>query len=239
MIKLDVIIPVKDAGGIRPGLMDTICRSSWAGSIVIETSSPLSWARVRAARKCSTEWVMCIDGDVGIPGDLLDRYLPHMREGVTAVSSQAYDQDRRWLDHRRALLMVFPDHHLKKGNFDNRAFVIRRSFLAAHEPRAAFYCEDVELFNRVSERGVWVHLPYCGVRHFPVYKNFACFGYEMWRLRLWTIPGRLFPWRMLAVQLFIVLVVAVSSLSLRSALWRLNADLQWFAGYLMALADGY
>ena len=232
--KIDVVICTRDESNVRPKLMSALESSSWRGKIILETSSPLSYARVRAIRHCFSDYVLYLDDDVEIPKDLAERYLPHMKSDVIAVSSQAYDQNKHWLAYRRALYQLYPNHHAIKGNFDNRAFIIRRSFMEQYNPPPLFFCEDTHLHKAAMQKGKWVHLEYCGVNHYPHYRNWAYWGYAAQQLKLnerspvVSLPGRL----------LVSYISFLFTLDLKTLHFSLKYVVQWFSGYLMAKLDG-
>ncbi len=236
MQKLDVIIPAISKDHIRPALLAQLESAAWVNNIIIETSSPLSTARVNAARKCTTEWLMYCDDDVEIPRNILDVYEPFTDDPrVLAVSSQAYDHDSRWLAYRRALYAIWKDHHAKRGNFDNRCYIIRRKVMLDYRPIPCFYCEDTALAQHVQRLGIWKHLPFCGVWHFPAYKNRAYFGYAVRQMRL---AQTMEPFFGFVGQMAISYIVFLMTLSVGALLFAIKGSVEFLAGYMMAIANG-
>lgn len=235
MQKMDVIICTKDESHIRPQLMATLkTPNGMVSQIIVETSKPLSVARVIAAQKAKTSIIMYCDDDVEIPATLPEKYVSYMQDGVIAVSSQAYDANKHWLAYRRALYALYPNHHSIKGNFDNRAFIIRRDFMLDYFPPWCFHCEDTALAKAVRQKGKWVHLPFMGVWHYPHYRSWVPWGYMAQALRLNERP----PAFGFAGRLLVSYISFFYTLDPRTLMFGLKFAVQWFSGYLMAKIDG-
>lgn len=237
-MKVDVVICTRDEQNIRPILMDTLRSAKWVNCIIVEKSKPLSTARVIGARKASTPVILYVDDDVDIPKNLPYLFVPYLEDpSVLAVSSQAYDVDKHWLAYRRALYTVWKDHHAIKGNFDNRAYIIRRSVMLNYDPEPCFYCEDAALNKYVQSLGKWVNLPYCGINHYAHYSGHAYYGYNAWKLHLYK--HHYSPLTNFLGQMVISFMSFLFTLDPKTLFKNTEWNVQKFAGCLMAIMDGY
>jgi hypothetical protein len=189
-----------------------------------------------AARKATTPVILYVDDDVSTPQGVPEKLVGYFSDpSVVAVSTQAYEQDKHWLAYRAALYDLYPNHHNKKGNFDNRLYLIRRDFAASYRPLGCFYCEDALLNQDVRKVGKWVHLPYMGVKHYSHSKNLANWGYAAQQLRLdmksplLSLPGKL----------LVSYIAFLRTLDPRTLHYGARCAVQWFAGWVMAKLDGY
>jgi hypothetical protein len=236
-VKLDAIICTKDPANIKPELLDTLRTAKWCSQIIVETSAPLSTARVVAARKAVEPVLLYADDDIGDVKDVPEKLAPYLKDPkVVAVSTQVYDQNPHWIAYRKALYDLYPNHHEREGNFDNRLFLIRREFMARLNPPQCFYCEDAWLHHHVRQLGLrWVHLPYMGVRHYPHYRSWAPWGY--WAQKLGIVersPIISFPGRLLVSY-----IAFLHTLDPRTLKFGVGFAVQWFSGWMMAKVDGY
>jgi glycosyltransferase involved in cell wall biosynthesis len=230
-MKVDVLIPTKDPSKIRPRLLCTLKKATWVNNIVLETSKPLSKARVIGARKCSTEWIAMFDADVEIPENWFDVVSKYIKPGVVAVSTPSIDVNNI---HVMAYKMV--TDKIKPLNTRDTPFIdntlIRRDVLLKYDPPPVFYGEDDLLYRFVKKRGVWVHPPHCGVKHFLVTKDYVEAGSTMWQLGFYPLTR--FVRSRLAYFIIPVLAVGYShTFSTITFFWKINIKL--IAGYIKAI----
>jgi glycosyltransferase involved in cell wall biosynthesis len=221
-VKVDVLIPTKDFAQIRPALWNTLWSADWVNDIIIETSVPLSSARVRGAWLCSTEWIAMFDDDIEIPADWFDGMIASLADGVAAVSSPPESSNPHIWAYEK-----FINKHIRPLESLDAPFVcntlIRRDVLMDYEPPPCFYCEDEMLYRHVKSLGRWVHTPPLGVRHYPVQKNDQARGYYWRRYRLG--PSSLFFRRRLTMPVMALMAAAYShSLGTLAFYMRLNKD---------------
>ena len=236
-MKVDAIICTKSPENIRPELLDTLRTARWCRCVIVETSKPLSVARIVAARKATTAIILEADDDISTPQGVPEKLIPYFDDPkVVAVSTQAYDMNKHWLAYRKALYELYPNHHEREGNFDNRLFLIRRDFMASLNPPKCFYCEDAWLHWHVRKCGLrWVHLPYMGVKHYPHYRSWAPWG--DWAQKLGIVersPLIAFPGRLLVSY-----IGFLHTLDPRTLHFGMKFAVQWFSGWITAKLDGY
>ncbi len=170
---IDVLIPTKNPEKIRPNLLSALNEAPWVHSIIIETSKPLSTARVEGAKKCSTEWIAMFDDDIDLPKNWLGAVIPWpiIQSDVLAVSTPSRDAQPQphILAYQRVTSAIKPVESRDTPFVDN-TFILRSALLDYHPPRV-FYSEDELLYRYIKSKGRWIHPPYCGVRHFYIQKD--------------------------------------------------------------------
>lgn len=230
-MKVDVLIPTKDPSKIRPKLLQTLKKAAWVNEIFFETSKPLSTARVNGARKCSTEWIAMFDDDVEIPENWFDIISKYINPDVVAISTPSVDVNNiHMMSYKKVTDKIKPLHTRDTPFIDNT--LIRRTILLEYHPPPVFYGEDELLYRFAKKKGMWVHPPYCGVKHFLVTKNFVEAASTMWYLGFYPlyrfVRGRL--------AYFVVPILAVGyshTFSTISFFWRINV--KHIAGAIKAM----
>jgi glycosyltransferase involved in cell wall biosynthesis len=187
-MKVDVLILTKDPNKIRPKLLEVIKKASWVNNIIIETSRPLSKARVNGARKCSTEWIAMFDDDVEIPENWFDIVSKYIKPGVVAISTPSIDICNIHITAYRIVSEKIRPLNLRDVPFINNT-LIRKDVLINYNPSLLFYGEDILLYNYVKKKGKWIHPPYCGVKHFMVIKDPIEVAYAMWHYGIYSLYG--------------------------------------------------
>jgi glycosyltransferase involved in cell wall biosynthesis len=219
-MRVDVLIPTRDPNKIRPKLLEVIKKASWVNNIIIETSRPLSKARVNGARKCSTEWIAMFDDDVEIPENWFDIVSKYIKPGVVAISTPSIDVNNiHMLAYKKVSDKIKPLHLRDTPFIDNT--LIRRDILLEYNPPPIFYGEDELLYRFAKKKGLWIHPPYCGVKHFLVVKDHVEAASTMWQLGFYPL------YRFLRGRLayFIIPILAVGyshTLKTITFFWKIN-----------------
>jgi len=229
-MKVDVVIPTKDPSKIHPALMKTLKSAEWVNKIIIETSKPLSIARVLGAKKCSTKWIAMFDDDVVIPENWFDMVSLKIKPCVLAISTPYEDMD----PHIRAYQKV-ADRFRIKGTMRTPMIcnlLIRRDLLLDYNPPPCFSCEDEFLYRHVRRRGKWLHTKPIGVKHWYKWKDGTEIGWVIGKYGV--IP--FFSFLRLCVSRFVLSVFAVAysrTLKTVRVYWRWNVQI--ISGYLRQL----
>jgi len=184
--KVDVLIPTRDPSKIRPKLLKTLKDVTWVNNIVLETSKPLSTARVIGARKCTTEWIAMFDDDVEIPENWFSVVSKYIKPSVVAISTPSIDINNIHMMAYKMVTDKIKALHTRDTPFIDNT-LIRRDILLQYNPPPIFYGEDELLYRFAKKRGTWVHPPHCGVKHFLVLKNHLEASSVMWQLGFYPL----------------------------------------------------
>nr|MDO8083041.1 glycosyltransferase [Candidatus Freyarchaeota archaeon] len=163
--KIDILIPTLDEKKIRPKLMKVLRHASWVNDVIIETSKPLSRARVNGIKKCKTEWIAMFDDDVEIPENWFEKlWILALQKGVVAVSSPYLTINYDYV------IMDFISRRFR--SLDKRFtptignVLFKRSAMIGYNPPPLFFCEDELFYRYIVKRGKWVHSKFIGAKHF-------------------------------------------------------------------------
>lgn len=228
--KVDVLIPTKDPSKIRPKLLEVLRGSDWVNKIILETSKPLSIARLIGAKKCSTSWIAMFDDDVEIPSHWFDCVKRYVEPGVVAVSTPSYDANNIHFYAYKSIADKIKPLYTRDTPFIDNTLICREVFFT-YEPLPTFYCEDELLYRHAKRYGKWIHPPFCGVKHYYIQKDIVQGSAIMEQLHFYP------TWRFVRGRLsyFIIPLLAVAySRTLRtiSFFWKLNVKI--LAGFLKA-----
>jgi len=242
-MKVDVIIPTRNPTNIRPKLLRTLHNAEWVNQLIIETSKPLSYARVNGARKASTEWIVMIDDDVELPSHWFEIVASHVNNPkVIAVSTEIWDTSKHDSAFRTMLAKIQPNYW--ERNFDNHAYLIKREILLNWNPPPCFYCEDDLLFHFVLDNyGKWLNLQNIGGRHYGIaflHPNRVPWAYYLRAYKIWAKPrGNLRYIKNCLGKMFLALFLPVYSGSLKTTFFWMRWSVQQLTGWFMAMLDGY
>lgn len=230
-MKVDVLIPTKDPSKIRPRLLQVLKGSDWVGEIIIETSKPLSRARVIGARKCSTEWIAMFDDDVEIPENWFDSILPFIQlKDILAISTPSIDVNNvHMIAYKRVMDHFRPLEQRDAPFIDNT--LIKREVLLNYNPSPLFYSEDELLYRYIKKHGKWIHPPSCGVKHFLVMKDLVKAAIIMEQLGFYP----LYKFLRSRVAYFTISILAIGyshTYKTMTFFWKSNIKLM--AGFLKA-----
>lgn len=230
-MRVDVLIPTKDPSKIRPSLLNTLNSASWVNNIIIETSRPLSTARVNGAKKCSTEWIAMFDDDVEIPEiwfDYVSKYTN--KKNVLAISTPSIDVNNiHFISYKKITDHIKPLELRDTPFIDNT--LIKREVILNYNPPPVFYSEDELLYRHVKKHGKWIHPPYCGVKHYLVTKDFVKAAIVMEQLGFYPLYRFL---RGRFAYFFISILAIGYSHTYRTAIFFWKANIKIIAGFLKA-----
>lgn len=229
-MKVDVVIPTRNQSRIRPALMKTLKSADWVNNIIIETSKPLSIARVQGAKKCSTEWIAMFDDDVEIPENWFSVVSLKIKPGVLAISTPYEDMDLHMKAYQKVATKLRVKGNVRTPLICN--LLIRRDLLLEYKPPLCFSCEDEFLYNYVIRKGKWLHTKPIGVKHWYKWKEGTEIGWVIGKYHV--IPFLNFV--RLCVSRFLLSVLAVAySHTLKTVwiYWKWN--IQIISGYLRVL----
>lgn len=243
-MQVDMIICTKDPASIRRDLLGSL-EAPWVRSVIIETSKPLSYARVSGAKKAQGKWVGFVDDSVVVPFHWYYDLMAYAdNPGVVAVDSESCNWNR---DEIAFALMASKLKSMMRGavrgrDWDNRAFIIRRDAVLSWDPPPVFYLEDELLHIHATQLGRWVHLPFNGVKHFGRSKSRVPFAYGNAVFNCYAKRGRNSIIALSKAVLFMgtasLLAVAYSR-TIMTWFFYLGQCVQTVAGYLLAKLDGF
>lgn len=180
--KIDVIVVTREGSSMTPSLYKTLTTAPWINSIIFEFSKPLSIARARAARKCSTEWVAMFDDDIDLPLDWFPKIMEGMDLGEASAISSIYTEADR---HMGAYMKAAALFRSPRGNCISYICntLIRRDAFDGYDPPPCFECEDELLMAHVKP---WLIQKDIGVVHHLKWKSCEGTGRAFRRYGFWS-----------------------------------------------------
>lgn len=174
--KVDAVIITNREPESYMELARVLTDANWVNKLMTERSTPLSVARVEAAKKCTTKWVAQFDCDVNIPEDWLFKIQEGLEitEDVLAIDSVYTDTNKHILAYMKAA-SLFRKHESASTPYICN-FLIRRSALQEYKPVPCFECEDNLLYAFVTKKGKWLHQKDIGVVHTLKWRNYSGIG---------------------------------------------------------------
>jgi glycosyltransferase involved in cell wall biosynthesis len=228
--KIDILIPTLNEEKIRPKLMAVLRSAPWVNNIILETSKPLSRARIAGIKKCKTDWIGMFDDDVEIPENWFDVLSTFTQQkDVVAVSSPFFDVN---FDYA---VMEFLSHRFRNLNKRSTPFIcnvlLKKSAVIGYDPPPVFFCEDELFYRHVNKKGRWVHSSIIGVKHFYTEKDSLLSGAAQRILKFEPFYKVLI--RVIA-RFFFAILAPLYTHSLRTTrhFWKINV--RTLTGWIMA-----
>ena len=182
MDKIDVVVLTRERSSVNPSLYKTLTTAPWVNSLAFEVSSPLSRARVKAATKCSTEWIAMFDDDIDLPLD----WFPKIAEGIdlsscSAISSIYTEADPHMASYMKAAALF------RSPRSDGISYIcntlIRKDAFDGYDPPPCFECEDNLLMVHVHP---WLIQKDIGVVHHLKWKSYEGTGRAFKQYGFWS-----------------------------------------------------
>lgn len=228
ILKVDVIIPTKDPSKIRPKLLEVLKKADWVNNIIIETSKPLSLARVNGAKKCTTDWIAMFDDDVEIPNNWFTVVEKFITDDVVAISTPSLDFNNiHILSYKKVTHQIKPLEKRDTPFIDNT--LIKKSVMLTYNPPPIFYSEDELLYRHAKKFGRWIHPEHCGVKHFVTIKDTLRAGETIKQLDFYPIKRFIFG----RIAYFILPFFALAySKSFKTVIFFYRININLISGYL-------
>lgn len=219
-MKIDVCIVTKSPENAQ-SMLSRLRKASFTNSIIIETSTPLGLARMRAIQKVTTEWFVFFDDDIVVPNfeKWFIEIIRYISSNVAAIEGMALDVGlgEKW-DHsinkyRLSTMhksVELPNRKWSRGYTHNtlvRTDVVR-DWKPSDSKLQAF--EDLELTRHIQKKGyVWLQVPI--VVFHPktwsgVIKNAIWHGKTLHYCKLFTEKEKIIQMANWTLGLFIVLL---------------------------------
>ncbi len=120
------------------------------------------------------------DDDIEISENWFDSVSKYIKLGVIAISTPSIDVNNIHITAYRIVSEKIRPLHLRNVPFINNT-LIRRNVLLEYNSPPIFHGEDILLYNYIKKKGIWIHPPYCGVKHFMVIKDPIEVAFAMWQ----------------------------------------------------------
>jgi glycosyltransferase involved in cell wall biosynthesis len=223
---VDFVIPTREHP--TSVLVSSIERMPCAGKIIITNEHPLSVARKHAVLKADTEWVAMIDDDMLLPQNWLQQVTAKIAPNIGAIGTVAVHKNKRVAAYDRVVGTVVKLSEIDTSPHINNV-IIRKKLMETYDPPNVFFGEDQHLKRHVEKSGfVWMVLPFLGVTHFGVSKNYVTVGFAYRRYGHFTIYQLV---RRVVARFIFTPFAALSNLSLGTFWYLSKINIEFIAGW--------